>query len=107
MADVLATFCVSVAVTLTLTTMDPVKRRAVILHWTRPTRLFVRGVIGRLVYLARLIRRLPRLGLRLAVGTVRLLVVRPFLWARHRAKMALHAFLVWRKGETGETGEAS
>jgi len=44
---------------------------------------------------------------RKGVGTVRLLVVRPFLWARHRAKMALHAFLVWRKGETGETGEAS
>ena len=39
-------------------------------------------------------------------GAVRLLVVRPLRWARHRAKAALHAFLVWRKGETGETGEA-
>ncbi|HEV8396044.1 MAG TPA: hypothetical protein VGQ37_17310 [Vicinamibacterales bacterium] len=93
-----------VAVTLTLTTMDRVKRRAVILHWIRPARLFARGVFGRLVYLARLIRRLPRLGFRLAVGAVRLLVVRPALWARHRAKTALHAFLVWRKGETGEAG---
>lgn len=95
-----------VAVLLTLTTMDPVKRRAVILHWTRPARLFARGVFGRLVYLTRLIRRLPRLALRLAFGAVRLLVVRPLRWARHRAKAALHAFLVWRKGETGETGEA-
>ena len=95
-----------IAIGLTLTSMDPVKRRAVILHWTRPARLFARGVFGRLVYLARLIRRLPRLAIRLAVGAVRLLLVRPVRWARHRAKTALHAFLVWRKGETSETGEA-
>jgi len=95
-----------VAVLLTLTTMDPVKRRAVILHWTRPARLIGRGIYSRLVYVARLVRRLPRLALRLAAGTVRLLVLRPARWARHRAKTALHAFLVWRKGETGETGEA-
>jgi hypothetical protein len=93
------------AVLLTLTTMDPVKRRAVILHWTRPARLVARAAFGRLVYLARLIRRLPRLAFRLAMGTARLLVVRPLRWARHRAKTALHAFLVWRKGETSETGE--
>jgi hypothetical protein len=43
---------------------------------------------------------------RVVAGAVRLLLVRPARWARHRAKMALHAFLVWRKGETGETGEA-
>ena len=95
-----------VAVVLTLTTMDPVKRRAVILHWTRPARLLARGVFGRLVYLARLLRRLPRLAFRLVVATVRLLILRPARWTRHRAKMALHAFLVRRKGETGETGEA-
>jgi len=94
------------AVLLTLTTMDPVKRRAVILHWTRPARLFGRAVFGRLVHLARLIRRVPRLMFRVVAGAVRLLLVRPARWARHRAKMALHAFLVWRKGETGETGEA-
>jgi hypothetical protein len=94
------------AVLLTLTAMDPLKRRAVILHWTRPARLFARGVYGRLVYLARMIRRLPRLVLRLGISALRLLVVRPARWLRHRAKVALHAFLVWRKGETGETGEA-
>ena len=95
-----------VAVVLTLTTMDPVKRRSVILHWTRPARLLARAAFGRLVYLTRLVRRLPRLILRIAAGALRLLVVRPTRWARHRAKTALHAFLVWRKGETGETGEA-
>jgi hypothetical protein len=94
------------AVVLTLTAMDPVKRRAVILHWTRPARLIARAAFGRLVYLARFVRRLPRLAFRLAMATARVLVVRPARWARHRAKTALHAFLVWRKGETGETGEA-
>ena len=95
-----------VAVVLTLVTMDPVKRRAVILHWTRPARLVARGLYSRLVYVVRLVRRLPRLALRLVAGAVRLLVVRPLRWARHGAKTALHAFLVWRKGETSETGEA-
>jgi hypothetical protein len=95
------------AVALTLTTMDPVKRRAVILHWTRPFRLVLRGAWGRLVYLARLVRRLPGRLLRLAAVVARVLVVRPVRWARHRAKLALHAFLVRRKGGTGETRETS
>ena len=94
------------AVVLTLTTMVPAKRRAVILHWTRPLRLVLRAMWGRLVQVARLVRRLPGRLLRLAVAVLRVLVLRPVRWARHRAKMALHAFLVWRKGETSETGEA-
>ena len=32
------------------------------------------------------------------------LVVRPLRWARHRAKLALHALLSWRKGEPDEVG---
>jgi hypothetical protein len=58
-----------------------------------------------MVYGLRFIRRLPRLGLRFVAGALRLLVVRPVRWTRHRAKTALHAFLVWRKGETSGTGE--
>ena len=91
------------AVVLTLTMLDPVKRKSVILHWLRPFRLAARGVYSRLVYALRFLGRLPRLALRLVAGAVRQLVLRPVRWARHRARTALHAFLVWRKGETGET----
>jgi hypothetical protein len=35
---------------------------------------------------------------------MRLLVVRPARWAIRRGKLALHAFLVWRKGEPDQVG---
>jgi hypothetical protein len=97
------------AVVLTLATMDPVKRTSVILQWLRPVRLVARSLYSRVVYGLRFLRRLPGLALRRMSSFVRLLATRPVRWARHRAKTAVHAFLMWRKGRTGETsgtGEA-
>jgi len=104
-ARVMRMLLAPVAVILTLTMLDPVKRTSVILHWLRPVRLVARAVYSRVVYGLRFLRRVPRLVLRLAAGALRLFVLRPARWARHRAKTALHAFLVWRKGETRGTGE--
>ncbi len=87
------------AVIATVLTMEPVKLRAMILHWTRPARLQLRWLWSRLIYTARFVRRLPRLLLRAAMFVVSRLVVRPARWLMHRAKTGLHAFLVWRKGE--------
>ncbi len=83
----------------TLAATDPAKRRAIILHWTRPARLAWRRLLSRAVYVARFIHRLPARLLRLALAAVKLVLVRPGRWARHRAKIAVHAFLTWRKGE--------
>ena len=54
----------------------------------RPVRLVARAVYSRVVYGLRFLRRLPRLVLRLAAGALRLFVLRPARWARHRAKTA-------------------
>lgn len=90
------------AFVLTMAATDPVKRRAIILHWTRPARLALRRLVSRAIYAARLLRRLPVHGLRLIRGALRLLVVRPLRWVVHRGKMAVHALLTWRKGEPDE-----
>jgi hypothetical protein len=87
------------AVVATVLTMEPVKLRAMILHWTRPFRLQLRWIWSRLIYTARFVRRLPRLVLRVALLGVSRVVVRPGRWLIHRVKTGLHAFLVWRKGE--------
>lgn len=87
------------AVVATALTMEPTKFRAMVLHWTRPFRLQLRWLWSRLIYAARFVKRLPRLGLRLAMLIVSRLVVRPARWLIHRGKVGLHAFLVWRKGE--------
>ena len=50
----------------------------------------------------RFFRRLPRLCQQLAKAIVRRLLLTPAKWAIHRAKMSVHAFLVWRKGEPEE-----
>jgi hypothetical protein len=87
------------AVMATVLTMERIKLRAMILHWTRPVRLQLRWLWSRLIYTVRFVRRLPRLLLRLATMVVSRVVVRPVRWTINRAKLWLHAFLVWRKGE--------
>ena len=88
-----------VAVIAAMATMERAKLRAMVLHWTRPARLIGRALVARGIYAARFVRRLPVLMVRLLMAIVRRLVVRPLRWAKHRGKLAVHAFLVWRKGE--------
>ncbi len=90
------------AVAATLSTSDPAKLRAILRHWTRPARLAGRAVTTRLIYATRFIRRLPRRTLRLLLAAVRLVTVRPARWSVRRGKLALHAFLVWRKGQADQ-----
>jgi hypothetical protein len=87
------------AVATTVVTMERAKLRSMILHWTRPARLACRGLVSRLIYIARFVRRLPRLLLRAARIAARRGVIGPARWALNRGKVGVHALLVWRKGE--------
>jgi hypothetical protein len=87
------------AVVATVITMERQKLRSMVLHWTRPARLRLRGLTARLVYAARFLKRTPGLAMRLTGVAVRRVVVRPVRWGINRGKTGLHAFLVWRKGE--------
>jgi hypothetical protein len=90
---------VPAAVLATVMTMERAKLRSIILHWTRPTRLAIRGIVSRLIYAARFVRRLPGRIIRLGIAVVRRLVVLPSRWLLHRTKMSVHAYLVSRKGD--------
>ena len=46
----------------TVMTMERAKLRSIVLHWTRPARLALRGLVSRLIYAARFVRRLPGLA---------------------------------------------
>jgi hypothetical protein len=81
-----------------MATMERAKLRAVVLHWTRPVRLIGRAIVARGIYGARFVRRLPVLIVRLGVAIVRRGLMRPARWVLHRGKVALHAYLVRRKG---------
>jgi hypothetical protein len=91
-----------VALVFTLTTLESSKRRAVILHWLRPTRLMLRALWSRAVYGLRLIRGLPGRVFRLVLLVLRLLVVRPLRWLRHRLKVAFNGVMTSRKNEPDE-----
>jgi hypothetical protein len=90
------------AVIATVVTMERVKLRGMVLHWTRPARLRLRGLVSRLIYTARFVKRLPRLAFRLMRTVTCRFVIAPVRWAINRGKTTLHAFLVWRKGEPGQ-----
>jgi hypothetical protein len=87
-----------VAVAATVATMERAKLRSIVLHWTRPTRLMLRALVARLIYVGRFFRRLPGRVIRLALLVARHLVVLPARGLVHRSKMRIHDFLVWRKG---------
>ncbi|HKE87872.1 MAG TPA: hypothetical protein VKB50_29155 [Vicinamibacterales bacterium] len=91
-----------VAMIFTLWMLEPAKRRAVILHWIRPARLMMRGVISRAVYGARVVRRMPRRVLSFAWAGIRLLMIRPARWTLHRAKRAIGSMLASRSDEPDE-----
>src|SRR5690606_20883756 len=93
-----------VALVITLAATDPAKRKSIVLHWTRPARLAWRAFVARAVYVSRSLRRTPARAMRVGAALVRRAVVRPWRWARHRGKMALHAVLTWRKGEPDRVG---
>jgi hypothetical protein len=93
---------VPAAVTATVLTTDRTKLRSMVLHWTRPMRLACRAFVSRLIYAWRLFRRLPGLSLRLGKTGVRRVLIGPFFWTVSRGKMCLHAFLLWRKGQTDQ-----
>ena len=95
----LRTALLPVAVAATVMTMERTKLRAMVLHWTRPARLRLRGLVSRLIYIARFVKKIPRLVLRLSSAVLRRIVVRPVRWGISRGKTGLNAFLVWRKGE--------
>jgi hypothetical protein len=88
-----------VALGFTLMTLEASKRRAVILHWLRPTRLMLRGLWSRAVYGGRVIRRLPGRVFRLTISVLRLLVVRPLRWLRHRVKVVVNGVMTSGKNE--------
>jgi hypothetical protein len=103
-----------VAVLATVMTLERTKLRAMVLHWTRPTRLALRAAMSRVVYSGRAIKRLPGLALRIARAGIRRLVLKPVFWLVNRSKLALHAVLVWRNevarpaaSDTGETARLS
>jgi hypothetical protein len=87
------------AVITTVLTMERVKLRSMVLHWTRPARLAFRRFVSRCIYTARFFRRVPRLALRILWAGVKRLIVNPVRWLLHRGKRCLHAFLVWRSGQ--------
>ena len=87
------------AVVTTVLTMERVKLRSMVLHWTRPARLAFRRLTSQCIYAARVLKRVPRMALRILVGGVRRLVIGPLRWLVRRGKLGLHAFLVWRKGQ--------
>ena len=87
------------AVGATVMTMERQKLRSMVLHWTRPARLRLRGLMARMVYTARFLKRMPELAMRLTGVAIRRIVIRPVRWGINRGKTGLHAFLVWRKGE--------
>ena len=91
------------AVVTTVLTMERVKLRSMILHWTRPARLVFRRLMSRCIYAARFLCRLPRLAFRVLSAGVKRLIVNPVRWLIHRAKRGLHAFLVWRSGQPDQT----
>ena len=92
------------AVVTTVLTMERVKLRSMILHWTRPARLALRRLVSRCIYAARFIRRLPRLAFQILLAGVKRLIVSPVRWLIHRCKRGLHAFLIWRSGQPDQTG---
>jgi hypothetical protein len=98
-ALILRPLLVPVALVVTAATMERAKLRAILLHWTRPARLIGRALVARAIYAARFVRRLPMLLIRVAIAVVRRGIVRPARWVLHRGKVAVHDFLVRRKGE--------
>jgi len=84
-------------------TMERVKLRSMILHWTRPARLALRRLVSRCIYAARFVRRVPRFAFRILLAGGRRLIVHPVRWLIHRGKRGLHAFLVWRSGQPDQT----
>jgi hypothetical protein len=90
------------AVVLMMAAVPGTKRRAILLHWTRPVRLAFRAAVSRSIYAARFIRRLPGRSWRVVVRCAKWVVWRPLLWLRHRARAAIHAVLTWRKGAPDE-----
>ena len=98
-ARLLSLALIPAAVVTTVLTMERVKLRSMVLHWTRPARLAFRRLVSRWIYAARFLRRLPGLAARILAAGLRRLVVGPLRWVVHRSKGGLHAFLVWRKGQ--------
>jgi hypothetical protein len=103
-ARVARVFLAPPAVLLMLVATDPVKRRAIILHWTRPARLAGRAWISRAAYAWRWVRRLPRRTLMAVKFVVSRVVVRPVRLVVHAVKVRIHTWLVRRKGEPGQAG---
>jgi hypothetical protein len=91
------------AVVTTVLTMERVKLRSMVLHWTRPSRLAFRQLVSRCIYAARFLRRMPRLVLRILWAGVKRMLVNPVRWLIHRGKRGVHAFLVWRNGQPDQT----
>jgi hypothetical protein len=90
---------VPAAVVATVMTMERAKLRSIVLHWTRPARLVLRGLVSRLIYAARFVRRLPGLAFRFVKMVLKRGLVLPSRWLLNRSKSGLHAVLTWRKGE--------
>lgn len=104
-----------VAAVLMLVAVPAVKRRSVILRWTRPARLVGRqlrsraihgwrGLRSRAIYGWRIARRLQTRGARAILHGVRLCTVRPLRWTRHKAKTIVHTALTRRNGDADRIG---
>ena len=60
------------ALALMVLAVPAAKRRAIVLHWTRPARLAGRRLVSRSIYAARFLRRLPLVGIRAVLRLLRL-----------------------------------
>jgi hypothetical protein len=83
---------------------DAVKRRAIVLHWTRPARLRLRGWWSRGIYATRTVRRAPRRALALAARGVSFVIVRPCRLLVRSVRLLLHNWLTRGKGEPDQAG---
>ena len=90
------------AFVLTFVATDPVKRRAILLHWTRPARLTLRTLWSRAVYATRSLRRVPRRAVMLAARAINVVLVRPIRLLVRGVKLLVHNWLTRRKGEPGQ-----
>jgi hypothetical protein len=87
---------------LTFAATDPVKRRSIVAHWTRPVRLVLRSWWSHAIYATRSLRRLPRRVVGLAAQAINVVIVRPVRVLVRNAKQVVHNWLTRRKGEPGE-----
>ena len=93
------------AFVLTFAATDPMKRRAILAHWTRPARLKLRSLWSRAIYATRTLRRLPRRVLSFAARAIHAVLIRPIRTMVRTVSQLARNWLIRRKGEPEKAAE--